>query len=47
MEFGGEQPIETKTRWSDKIQRDEKWEFYSIASEEIMTYLDNEENKNF
>ena len=30
-----------------KNQRAEKWEFYSISSEEMMTYVDNEEIQHF
>ena len=47
MELGGENIRDTKTRWEAKIQRAGKWGFYSIAYEDIMTCVYNEENQNF
>ena len=45
MELGGEQTRDTKTRWSEKLRELKKWEFYSIAYEEMMKYVGNEETK--
>ena len=46
MELGGEQPRETKKRWAARIQGAEKL-YFSIAFEEMMAYVDKEENQNF
>ena len=45
MELGGEYTRETKKKWAETFRDMKKWESYSIASEEMMKYVDNKENK--
>ena len=47
MELGVEHSRYTKTRRAEKFRELKNWEFYSIASEEMMIYVDNDENQNF
>ena len=41
MEILIDQHRYTKKRWAEKFRDMEKWEFNSIVSEEMITYVDN------
>ena len=40
-------PKIAKSGGQPKFRYLKKWEFYSISSKEMITYVDNEENQNF